>query len=209
MKEVKFRVWDIAANKMQYHEEMEGVGGFYYSQGVTPDEDEYILSQYIGVNALDGTEIYEGDIVHVHTDRILLVEYDEKYLAFMFNDESGSYSYDAVIKHINTVVGNVFEDQQAILQIKNNIVIEQERQKMRNTKETHEATIEIQITIDYLNKLWFDTYNHNSQSSKINRNITINDEKTLHNYEKACDYLRELKRTIKKDNINRLRESNA
>lgn len=64
-REIKFRAWDVREKRMLTQDEMNEVGGFYYSYGVDPDPSEFILMQYTGRKDRNGREICEGDIVKI------------------------------------------------------------------------------------------------------------------------------------------------
>ena len=77
MREIKFRAWDMNVKRMVYHFLLSSSGGLFALENpMTPQGDDYgvfakipiyeeaELMQYTGLKDMNGTEMYEGDIVH-------------------------------------------------------------------------------------------------------------------------------------------------
>lgn len=121
MREIKFRAWNKALNKMYSHEDLlsltKNIVKNEFSTGVyLPLNSDIELMQYTGIKDIEGNEIYEGDIVEKEfvdfsnrdmfigviklIDGCWSIENENKKRAyFLFNETD-----------INSVIGNVYEN---------------------------------------------------------------------------------------------------
>lgn len=118
MKEIKFRglskeegqwVYGNLLNVDDYnyiydkaYRDLENLDYGYCLEAVTD------VGQYIGVQDINGKDVYEGDIVRLD-DKLLRVGYDYIATAFRLYEGNGIYGF-AGICHISEVVGNIYEN---------------------------------------------------------------------------------------------------
>jgi len=115
---IKFRAWDkleevmIPSRQLSFHE--------YVTIAEHFDDDDKVFMQYIGLKDSMKNEIYEGDIVSVHSDDYhdttvheVIYNADGHYPAFElngFNSESNSFSeVIASGNYMYSVIGNIYE----------------------------------------------------------------------------------------------------
>lgn len=120
MKDLKFRVWDKKTKRYWKQKEMSEIGGFYYTYGVDPDENEFDLQQYTGLKDKNGKEIYEGDIAKGVSSLFEFKKGIVKFHSGMFslgNDHEGS-ALDSCWDV--EVIGNIYENKNLLNGTTNN-----------------------------------------------------------------------------------------
>jgi uncharacterized phage protein (TIGR01671 family) len=126
MRDIKFRVWDNKDNcwtSPARLNEYDSKCFIYEFFGSCYQRDNYIISQYTGLNDNNNKEIYEGDIVHYlfdgnsypkeAVDKNLICVYDTSNAWFVFRehiDDSDDGYYWLEVKNNIEVVGNIYEN---------------------------------------------------------------------------------------------------
>ena len=135
-REIKFRAWDNIHNKMIYTDKDSGFRCYknecfdYYAFEITKqglhcvgyddydddydddygggicNETELNIMQYTGLKDAGQVDIYEGDILELNDD-ILIVEWDE--CGFVYRDDNVIVHQLEDIADISNVIGNIFE----------------------------------------------------------------------------------------------------
>lgn len=114
MKSIKFRIWDKIQKCLIYPDSpnqqnfaLSLNGKFINLQNGT--DDDYELSQHIGLFDVNGKDIYVGDICKLSNGKVVNIEYknsmigirNKKYHAYILSNKKG--------KAYLTVIGNMFE----------------------------------------------------------------------------------------------------
>lgn len=133
MRENKFKIWDKTRNKMltsncgEFLLTQEG-NAVFHQNGDNPlealiEQIEYEVLQYTGLKDKNGTEIYEGDIIRTHENRIQKVIWHNNgfKLEYKFKRSYRGESYwetrkDIELSETNNkrwgikVIGNIYEN---------------------------------------------------------------------------------------------------
>ena len=127
----KFRAWDIHGQKMFSNNELIILGGNVYldeSKGLPCRNlkcrsipDEYLM-QSTGLCDKEGTEVFEGDILHhqIQTEYTFIVKYDKDKGRWYGDGLSRTYRIDIAKRFLPyyKVIGNIYENQE-LLEVEN------------------------------------------------------------------------------------------
>lgn len=125
MREIKFRAWDKEEGMINVAR-LDIADGSLYKRLITGKAYDYwndvILMQYTGLKDKNGTEIYEGDIIRTHENRIQKVIWNNNgfKLEYKFKRSYLGESYWEIRKDIELsethnkrwgikVIGNIYE----------------------------------------------------------------------------------------------------
>lgn len=123
MKDIKFRAWSKAEEKMYLPEKSDMLsinflGGVSY--GGDTWADDMVLMQYTGLKDKNGREIYEGDIVKEQGARINnlpaapffkeIVFYEGKFMAKDVGIDDPQLYINIAHSSYNEVLGNIYEN---------------------------------------------------------------------------------------------------
>jgi uncharacterized phage protein (TIGR01671 family) len=123
----KFRAWDTHEQKMFANNELIIWGGNVYldeSQGLPCRNlkcrsipDGYLM-QSTGLCDKEGTEVFEGDILHhqIQTDYTFIVKYDKDNTRWYGDGLSRTYRIDITKDFLQyyKVIGNIYENQELL-----------------------------------------------------------------------------------------------
>ena len=122
-REIKFRLWHKESKQMFYNTAsamniLIGLGGevkdVYLKSDIT---DEMVKSQYTGLKDKNGKEIYESDIVKMHTDKPMVISWSKKFASFVIDREGWMFSHwfgEACNGEDVEVIGNIFENNELL-----------------------------------------------------------------------------------------------
>ncbi|MDY2511617.1 YopX family protein [Weissella confusa] len=117
-RELKLREWDEDRGSLSYgrREDFDDMVGFRFDHS---ESGERVLEQYTGLVDVNGTEIYEGDIVRMHViilspdDKIGVVKYSPQY-GYSIHFTSGRMArqeyWATGDKHTIEIIGNIHEN---------------------------------------------------------------------------------------------------
>lgn len=108
MREIKFRAWNTVGNCMVDDKAVTGELGFSYARS---HPDKYKLMEYTGLHDVNGTEIYEGDIVrHFFNGQFFVDEVTFKRATFILGQYHLGYAVDGEMAGKAEVIGNTYEN---------------------------------------------------------------------------------------------------
>lgn len=123
----RFRVWDKHGHKMFANDELIIWNGNVYandSKKLTCNnlkgwsiDDEYLM-QSTGLRDKEGTEVFEGDILHhqIQTEYTFIVKYDKDKGRWYGDGLSRTYRIDIAKRFLSyyKVIGNIYENQEIL-----------------------------------------------------------------------------------------------
>ena len=128
----RFRAWDKHGHKMFANDELIIWNGNVYandSKKLTCNnlkgwsiDDEYLM-QSTGLRDKEGTEVFEGDILHhqIQTEYTFIVKYDKDKCRWYGDGLSRTYRIDIAkrfLPHYYKVIGNIYKNQE-LLEVEN------------------------------------------------------------------------------------------
>lgn len=115
MRDIKFRAWNKNTSKMVDLYKITPLALSMEQDGLfLPFSDDYVLMQYIGYKDLEGTEVYEGDIIKFPAD-------NQPYVVKWIEHEGGwGVMYQSIqmgkpgIVEFMHVIGNIYENKELL-----------------------------------------------------------------------------------------------
>ena len=120
MREIKFRAWDKAKEKMfipirlTFIKGIAGVTNAIGDRDVNPESNDYIVMQFTGLLDCNGKEIYESDIVKIPAFNPSIVEvvFNRGGFCLKQGDDDNFYSdIKYAEEERGEVIGNVYENE--------------------------------------------------------------------------------------------------
>ena len=117
----RFRAWDKETKTMN------GMAEIYRNRNqeieLHPRDENIILMQSTGLCDKEGTEVFEGDILHhqIQTEYTFIVKYDKDKGRWYGDGLSRTYRIDIAkrfLPHYYKVIGNIYENQE-LLEVEN------------------------------------------------------------------------------------------
>ncbi len=122
-KEIKFRGWDLDAEKWRLGNLIAKPQPFIVGQMIDSCEEYCSLEfwwpvvyksvgQFTGLKDKNGKEIFEGDILKTETEKAMVVSWNQKFASFCLDREGWAFSHwfgESCDSEFCEVVGNIYE----------------------------------------------------------------------------------------------------
>ena len=108
-RDIKFRAWDEVSEKMLNWNEFLDTN--MKNTFIAPESTGLILMQYTGFHDRFGNEIYENDIVYVHSeDENATIEWDEQTARFIIHFDGWIADFDNYYGKELEIMGDIYNN---------------------------------------------------------------------------------------------------
>ena len=113
MREIKFRCFYRGEMKF-VSETYYGLANHFHNEDFSPDSENCSPLMQFVINATNGDDVYEGDIVLLPADQLCKIEWkDTMFIAIAINPPSG-YPREYTYWSAKEVVGNIYENKELL-----------------------------------------------------------------------------------------------